>query len=70
MAMPWLFRKLFQNEGSGDKLNPNLLPAASAEEVAAGTDKQKPVTAATLKAEMDKLKADILEALQAATGVK
>lgn len=26
MALPWLFRKLFQNDGAGEKLNPDIVP--------------------------------------------
>lgn len=26
MALPWLFRKLFQNDGAGEKLNPGVIP--------------------------------------------
>jgi len=65
MALPWLFRKLFQNDGAGDKLNASILPAASttavgaaqiatSAEATAGTNTTKIMTPALAKQELDK----------------
>ncbi len=33
MALPWLFRKLFQNNGAGDLLNKGIIPPLTADDV-------------------------------------